>query len=246
MRAPFVFLISLAAAWPLAASAYRPFNSTDAAIAPRGELEIEMGPVGYLKEGPDPFLVAPSLVLNWSFADRWQLVLEGRELIRLGSVGQERRATLQEAALTLKGILREGSLQEKTGPSAATELAMLIPTVDGESVGASGRLIASQRWDAATVHLNGEASWTRAHRLGYFAGAIVEGHDTWTVRPVAEVFVEGERGVPTTVSGLAGAIWRIRDGLSFDAALRRARTGGVNTTEIRVGFTVAFSVGFPR
>ena len=32
-----LLLLSLAAAWPLAASAYRPFNSTDAAVAPKGE-----------------------------------------------------------------------------------------------------------------------------------------------------------------------------------------------------------------
>jgi hypothetical protein len=64
--------------------------------------------------------------------------------------------------------------------------------------------------------------------------------------PVAEVFVEAERDVPTAVSGLVGAIWRVRDGLSLDAGLRLARAGGVNTTEIRAGLTWAFSVGVPR
>src|SRR2546430_5078874 len=32
--------------------------------------------------------------------------------------------------------------------------------------------------------------------LGLFGGLIAEGHDAWTVRPVAEVFVEGERDLP--------------------------------------------------
>jgi hypothetical protein len=38
-----------------------------------------------------------------------------------------------------------------------------------------------------------------------FGGTILEVHDAWAVRPVAEVFVEGERDVPTAVSGLVGA-----------------------------------------
>lgn len=66
------------------------------------------------------------------------------------------------------------------------------------------------------------------------------------MRPVAEVFVEAERDVPTAVSGLIGAIWRVRDELSLDAGLRLARAGGVNTTEIRAGLTWAFRVGCPR
>jgi hypothetical protein len=70
--------------------------------------------------------------------------------------------------------------------------------------------------------------------------------DAWAVRPVGEVFVERERDLPTTVSGLVGTIWRASDALSFDAAVRLARAGGVSTTELRVGLTWGFSVGIPR
>ena len=59
------------------------------------------------------------------------------------------------------------------------------------------------------------------------------------------MFVEAEQDVPTTLSWLGGAIWRALDDLSFDAALRLARAGGVNTAEVRVGLTWAFSAGFP-
>jgi len=149
-------------------------------------------------------------------------------------------------ALSLKTVLREGSLQDKGGISVATELSALLPAVNGESgAGAAGALILSRRWDAATVHLNGAASWTRAHVLGLFGGLIAEGHDAWTVRPVAEFFLEGERDLPIAVSVLAGAIWRLREDLSLDAALRLARAGGVDTTEIRAGLTWGFATGFP-
>jgi len=209
-----VMLLSLVAAWPLVARAYRPFNSTDAAVAAKGEVEVELGPLEYLKEGSDRMLVVPSLILNWGFADRWEAVLEGRNVVALGSEVQE-RVRVDDIAFSLKGVLREGSLQEKHGVSIATELSVLLPTVNGDDqVGAEGALIVSQRWTDLTVHVNGAAQWSRAHNPGAFGGIILEGHDAWTVRPVAEVWL--------------------------------ARTGSVNTTELRAGLTWGFSVGFPR
>jgi hypothetical protein len=234
-------------AWPLTARAYRPFDSTDAAIAAKGEMEIELGPVGYIKEGPDKFLVAPTVIFNWGFADRWEAVLEGRNFVQLGSEIQGPRSQVEDIAFSLKCVLREGSLQEKTGLSVATELSALLPTINGNpGAGAEGAVIFSQRWTDLTVHVNGALLWTRAHEPGAFGAIILEGHDAWAVRPVVEVFVEGERGSPTTVSGLVGAIWRVREGLSFDAGVRLARAGGVDTTEVRLGLTWAFKVGFPR
>jgi len=231
---------------PLAARAYRPFNSTDAAVAEKGQVEIELGPFGLVQEGSDRWLVAPSVILNWGIADRWEVVLEGRHFVHLGPAAPEPRLRVEDVALSLKTVLREGSLQDKGGISVATELSALLPAVNGESgAGAAGALILSRRWDAATVHLNGAASWTRAHVLGLFGGLIAEGHDAWTVRPVAEFFLEGERDLPISVSVLAGAIWRLREDLSLDAALRLARAGGVDTTEIRAGLTWGFATGFP-
>jgi ABC-type Fe3+ transport system permease subunit len=96
------------------------------------------------------------------------------------------------------------------------------------------------------VHLNGAIAWTRAHRLGLFGGAVFEVHDAWPVRPVAEVFVEAERDVPTAVSGLVGAIRRVRDGAVTSAsaflvvalfighAAARGRRGGVGLDAVGV------------
>ncbi len=245
--APLRALLALVAVWPLTARAYRPFNSTDAAVAAKGEMEIELGPLGYLVQGTDKALVAPSVILNWGFADRWEAVLEGRHFVQLGNEIQEPRLRVEDTALSLKHVLREGSLQENAGLSVATEIGALLPTIHGDpGVGAEWALIVSQRWPDLTVHVNGAAAWTRAHDPGAFGGVILEGHDTWAVRPVAEVFVESERGSPTTVSGLVGTIWRVREGLSFDAGVRLARAGGVGTEEVRVGLTWGFRVGFPR
>ena len=232
----------------LPARAYRPFNSTDAAVADVGKVEIELGPLGFIEEGPDRFVVAPSVILNWGVAQDWEVVLEGRHFVRLGSGdAQAPRLRVDDNAFSLKKVLREGVLQEKTGPSVAAEASVLLPAIHGDDgVGAEATLIASERWEAATVHLNGAVAWTRAHAPGAFAGLIVEGHDAWTLRPVAEVLVEGERDVPVSVSGLVGAIWRLSEELSIDGGLRLARSGGANTTEIRAGLTWSFGVGFPR
>jgi hypothetical protein len=241
-RAALALLVVLS---PLPARAYRPFNSTDAAVADRGRVEIELGPIGLLEEGPDRFVVAPSVIFNWGIVERCELVLEGRQFVRLGSnAAGEPRLRVDDNALSLKTVVREGVLQEKSGPSVAAELGALLPAIHGEGgAGVELAAIASQRWEALTMHLNGAASWTRAHAPGWFGGLIAELHDAWTVRPVTEVFVESERGLPVTVSWLGGAIWRLQDDFSLDAALRLARSGGANTTEIRAGLTWQFGVG---
>ncbi len=58
--------------------------------------------------------------------------------------------------------------------------------------------------------------------------------------------MERERDLPTTISGLLGTIWRVSGALSLDAAVRLARAGGANTSELRLGLTWGFNVGFPR
>jgi hypothetical protein len=236
-----------AAAMPVPARAYRPFDSTDAAVAEKGRVEIELSPFGLLKEGAERFVVAPSVILNWGFADRWEVVLEGREFIHVGSAAAEPRLRVDDSALSIKTVLREGSLQEGRGLSLAAEVGALLPATSGEGgAGAQAAVIASQRWDLLTIHLNGAVGWTRTHDLGLFAGAIVEIHDAWTVRPVTELFVQGQGDLPVVASWLAGAIWRARDDLSLDAAVRLARSGDVDTTELRLGLTWDFAAGFPK
>jgi hypothetical protein len=232
---------------PCSARAYRPFNGTDAAVSDKGEVEIELAPLGFVKEGPERFVVAPGAVVNWGFADGWEAVLEGRHFIQLGDQITTPRFRVDDIALSAKHVLREGSLQERSGISVATEIGALLPTVNGDSgVGVEGAVIASQRWQAIAIHLNLAVALTRTHVLGVFGSAIFEGPGSWPVRPVAEVFAEDERDLPTALSGLVGAIWRIDEAISLDSGLRLARAGGINTIELRAGLTWTFSVGFPR
>lgn len=225
-------------AWPEPASAYRPFDGTDAAVAAKGEMEIELQPAGRLRDGSGTSLIAPATVINYGLTTDWEAVLEGIGQTPLSPPGP---TNLTAAGAFLKGVLVPGSLQDKTGPSVATEFGVLLPDSAGNSgVGASLAGIVSQRWDWGTINLNVEMVLTRDHHADVFVGAILEGPSTWTVRPVAEVFYENEFGKMETISGLVGLIYRVRDNLSFDVGIRYALTNGHPVDEIRAGVTFGF------
>ena len=222
---------------PLRALAYRPFDQTDADVAKSREIEIELGPVAFLHERGRNSLV-PGLVLNFGFTDRLEGVLEGHAGIALGALapGDERWAL--EPALLLKAVLREGSLQEKDGPSIALEAGVLLPDVPGPTpAGASLALIISQRWPAPTLHVNLMAERSREGSVDFLGGAIAEGPMDWTVRPVGEFWVARAGDAALTSSLLGGAIWRAREGLSFDTAIRVVPLLEQPAFELRLGLT---------
>ena len=228
-------------AWSGPASAYRPFDGTDAAVAAPGEVEIELQPAGRLRENGSTTLVAPATVINYGLSEGWEAVFEGQGQTPLSPSGP---TSLTAAGAFLKHVLQPGSLQDKTGPSVATEFGVLLPDSTGNSgVGASLAGIVSQRWDWGTIHLNAETALTRDHHADLFLGGIIEGPSKWSVRPVAEFFYEKEFGKLETISGLIGLIWRVRDNLSFDVGLRHALTNGHPVNEVRAGLTFAFPLG---
>lgn len=220
------------------ASAYRPFDGTDAAVAKKGEMEIELQPAGPLHDESGTVLIAPATVINYGLTDDWEAVFEGQGETPLSPPGP---TSLTTAGAFLKHVLVPGSLQDKSGPSVATEFGVLLPDSTGNSgVGASLVGIVSQRWDWGTIHLNAETVLTRDHHGDLFLSAIIEGPSTWTVRPVAEVFYENEFGSEQTFSGLVGLIYKVRDDLSFDLAIRHAFTNRRPVNEIRAGLTFGF------
>ena len=205
--AAIVIFPCIAVALPRPAFAYRPFDSTDAAVAEKGDLELELGPLGFLKTDAGRFLVAPSAIFNLGIARDWELVLQGRHFILLDGMAGDSRFRLIDTGLSLKGVLREGSLQEVHGPSVAIEVGPLLPTING-----------------------------------LFGGAILEGPREWAVRPVVEAFVEREFGAAFVLSGLVGAIWQLKEGLSLDIALRAARVDTNTALEVRAGLAWATSL----
>jgi hypothetical protein len=227
------------ACWSGAARAYRPFDGTDAAVADTGDVEIELGPVEHLREGAEHMLFAPDVRVNYGFASGWEASLEGD--VAHGLTAGIPGTSLIESEALLKSVLHEGSLQEKPGPSIATEFGVLLPGINDEhGTGAILTGIASQRWDWGTLHLNAQIALTREQHADYFLDTIIEGPHDWPVRPVSEIFYESDVSLFRTGSALIGAIWQVRDNIAVDFAVRGARVNEHTTGEIRAGVTFAF------
>ena len=237
----FALLAIAVACWCNGAQAFRPFDGTDAAVAETGKVEIEFGPVEYRREAAARTLFAPSTRVNYGFAPDWEAVVEGR--VAHGLSGHIRGTGLTEDSATLKHVLREGVLQEKPGPSVATEFGVLLPGIRADrGTGATLAGIVSQQWETLTVHFNAAASLTREQHADLFIGVIAEGPPEWAVRPVAEVFYDRDFGEARTRSALIGAICQVTDDVAADLAFRGARVNDRSAYEIRAGITFAFAV----
>jgi hypothetical protein len=226
------------------AFAYRPFDGTDAAVAEPGAFEIELGPSQYLEQGAERSFAAPAVVLNYGFTERWEFVLQGSFVHSLDR--DAATSSLLDNAALFKTVLREGSLQDKPGPSIATEFGFLLPGSGGEpGTGFSAAALVSQRWSTLTVHFNAQASLTREQHADLGFSTIVEGPHDWRIRPVAELFYERDFGGSETGSALVGAIWQVRDDVALDLGLRAGWIDNQPLKEVRAGVTFAFD-GFPH
>lgn len=222
------------------AAAYRPFDGTDAGVADLHDFETELEPVGWLRTGPQSSLIAPGVVFNYGFADRWEAVLQTEMLTPLTGGGE---VNLQTTGAFLKYVIRPGVLQGQSGVSIATEFGPLLPGVNADpGTGFSWAGIVSQRWDWGTAHFNVETNLTRDHQAEAFLDVILEGPWTWTVRPVLETFYDKVWTETETRSVLVGAIWQVDHDLALDAAFRYATVNGHALNEIRAGLTFAFKV----
>lgn len=225
------------AGWPQGAFAYRPFDSTDPAVAEPGEVEIELSPVSFRHDDSGETWIAPQLRLNYGFAPNWELVVEGQ-----GEHSQGATSVLVDNAVFLKTVVREGTLQEQLGPSVAIEFGALLPGINDESgIGAELAGIIGGRTSWGAIHFTAAAALNRDSRGEMFLGSIIEGPSDWAVRPVAELVYEREFGATEVLAGLVGVIWEAREGLAFDLAVRQAAVDGEPETEIRLGLTFAFT-----
>lgn len=242
----FLRACALAAALLACASdawALRPFDGTDADVAAPGAFELELGPLGHLRDGAQKSWVAPAMVANFGLRDEQELVLQGNGEFARGRApdGGQPASSLAEAGVFLKQVWRRGALQEAEGVSIATETGLLLPGIHADNgLGAQTALIVSDHVGGVLLHFNTALAINRAHHGEAFVGLIAEAPVQWRLRPVAEVFAAQGGGEARTVSRLVGLIWRQTDRLAFDAGLRYASAGGVHTEEVRAGLTWTF------
>src|SRR5258706_7382085 len=156
-----LFICLCLAAWATPAFAFRPFDGTDAAVVDEGKMEIELQPAGRLHDDSGTTLIAPATRFNYGFTKNWEAVLEGLIQSPLSPPGP---SSLSAAGMFLKGVVKPGSLQDKTGPSVATEFGVLLPdSIRDSGFGASWAWIESQRWERGAIHLNAATALPREH-----------------------------------------------------------------------------------
>jgi hypothetical protein len=119
-------------------------------------MEIELQPAGRLRDESGASLIAPATVINYGLTEDREAVFEGIGQTPLSPPGP---TNLTAAGAFLKHVLVPGSLQDKTGPSVATEFGVLLLDSTGDSgLGAGLASIVSQRWDCGTIHLKAETA----------------------------------------------------------------------------------------
>jgi len=245
----FIVVAVIVASAPSRALAYRPFVSTDAAVAGGGDVELEFGYAGFRRSDGRTTIVAPTVIANIGLGGGVEAVAESK-LVNDLSRGAERDHTrFEDSALSLKWIVREGALQEHgSAPSLAVELGALLPTIRGEDRPGGELLgIASGRAFGWTYHLNGGGLVEPGgDEPGIIWGVIVERPLLDRLRAVAEVNGETVRASTADTSALLGAVWDVRapsplHELSFDVGVRH----GISRAADEWGGTAGFTVAFP-
>src|SRR5262249_60067877 len=115
------------------------------------EIEIELGYFNLERDKGKNTIIIPKVVLNYGLIQNLELVGEfGVEEPSHGTV------RLQDAALSLKAVLKEGVLQEKPGVSFAVEAGPLLPSTGRQEkkVGFEEVGIISDKLSPVMLHLN--------------------------------------------------------------------------------------------
>ncbi len=239
LTASFLFLGLCA---PMPSWAYRPFISTDAAVADPKEVEIELGYFTLEREKGENSFIIPRVIINYGLFKDWEAV--GEFAVRRTP---DAELNLIDAALFLKGVLKEGVLQDKEGLGFAVEVGPLLPSTEkGErNFGFEGIGILTGKLAPFIFPLNGGLGVERsAGDLVGIWGVIGELPVASGLRLVGEVNGEKPRREEQRDSALLGVIWQpwSSRNLWFDAGIRRGFTSGVPDWQFTMGLTFGFSM----
>jgi len=225
---------------PSAAVAYRPFVSTDAAVADVDAMEVELGAFTIEHAAEGNTFIVPQLVLNYGFIEGWELV---------GELAAERspddHVDLVDPSLSVKHVLKEGVLQGDSGVSIAVELEALLPgPLSGEGrLGFEGAGILSGRMAPLMYHLNLGGGITRQTDGFGLWGLILEFPVHARLRLVGEINGEGIENESPDSSGLLGCIWQVPESDVFvDAAVRRGISSDAPDWTFTTGVTFSFGL----
>jgi len=202
-------------------------------------VEIELGYFNLERTRRDNTITTPGVVLNYGFAKNWEAVGEFRVEV---SPGFE----ITEPGLSVKGVLKEGVLQDKEGLSVAVEGGLLLPSTlpHEHGVGVQAVGIVSAKLAPVTVHINAGGGLDRDDRHAFAVwGVIGELPVHPRVRLVGEVNGESTQDQRPNNSALLGVIWQpTSKNLSLDAGMRRGISRAAPDWEFTIGLTFGFSL----
>ena len=234
-----VFLLTIGHSTP--AVGYRPFVSTDAAVADPREVELEFGYFNLERADKENTFIVPQVVLNYGMSQNWELVGEF-------DVEQppDAAAKLVDPGLFLKGIIKEGILQQQQGVSIAIEAGPLLPSAASEQngLGFEGIGILSGEVHRFTYHINvGGGVDRRKTRPFVLWGVIGEISLLPSLRLVGEVSGESSKEKIPDNSVLLGVIWQPpSSSVLLDGGVRKSLSTGAPDWLFTTGLTWSFSL----
>ena len=219
------------------ARAYRPFSSTDADVAGPKELETELGYFTLERSAGEDTFIVPQIVLNYGLTSTLEVIGEFDVEKPSG-----RKAEIVDAAVLLKGLIREGVLQDQQGISLAFEAGVLLPSTGADRFGFEGIGIVSGRLSDFTYHLNFGGGLDRGNSQEFAVwGAILEYPLRSSLRLVGEINGESVRGYAAENTALLGFIWESpSSGDSFDGGIRWGISSAAPDRELTLGWTFSF------
>ena len=178
-------------------------------------------------------------MLNYGFVKNWEAVGEFR-------VEASPELQITDPGLSVKGVLKEGVLQEKEGLSVAIEVGALLPSTlpHEHGVGVEAIGIVSGKLAPVTVHVNGGGGLERDDQHGFAIwGVIGELPVHPKLRLVGEVNGESTQGQRPNSSALLGVIWRpTPKNLFLDAGIRHGISRAAPDWLFTIGLTFGFAL----
>lgn len=220
--------------------AYRPFIFTDAAVAAMKEWEIEVGLFSMIHDRGINEIFVPSLRFNYGILKNWELV--GEFDLQVYKEGKDRNRELTDPAFFLKGVLREGILQDKEGISFVVELGVLLPsTVEGErKTGLEGIVVITSKLSDLVFHINLGGEFDRESFAPHgLWGIILEYPFEKRFRLVGELNGSFQNNEPSEYSGLIGLIYDA-GGFDIDFGIRKGLSRAASDWALTTGMSISF------
>ncbi len=201
------------------------------------EVEIELGYFNLDRTGRENTISTPHVVLNYGIAKNLELVAEFNLQVSPD-------VELTDPSLSLKGVLKEGVLQDKPGVSVAVEAGPLLPSTlpHEDRVGFEAIAIVSGKLAPVTVHVNGGGGLDRGGRGFGVWGVIAELPVHSKLRLVSEVNGQSTEGERPNNSALLGIIWQpTSKNIFLDAGVRHGLSRAAPDWQFTLGLTFGFS-----